>query len=194
MIRVRLKIEDGEILDTIDAYGLVYMQGDRIFAAPVKDFAKSSYPEKSGENILPKTVDDAFEYKIVFFIQTNSITRANKKISIFNSLLYTQEGDVKTFKQVTFYDDYKGVTIVGYPKPMKDATEFWRDANGFQQDLVCCEWVIQVNNPSLCDFDSSGVYVAGNAVVVDGDISESGNVIAGVEVYVENETIFFNQI
>ena len=61
MIRVRLKIGDGEILDTIDGYGLIYISADSRFAAPIKEFEKTSYPEQEGENILAKTVSDAFD-------------------------------------------------------------------------------------------------------------------------------------
>lgn len=194
MIRTRIQIEGGSIYDITDKFGLVYINGDKIFAAPIKKFEESAYPEQSGKNIYPKTTDDAFEYKVVFFVKTDSITRANKKISRFNSSLYTQEGDVKTFKQVTFYDDYKGVKIVGYPKPMADATEFWRDKNGNIADIVCCEWVICVNNPRLCDFNDSDVYVAGDAVIIDGDLLANGNIVAGVEVFIENEILTFKEI
>jgi hypothetical protein len=63
------------------------------------------------------------------------------------------DGDVKIFKQVTFYNDYKKVKIVGIPSLIQQATEFWRDANGKQHDVVCVEWVIRVSKPSLCNFN-----------------------------------------
>ena len=47
MIRVRLKIEDGEIYDTADKYGMVYVKADKRFAAPIKDFAKTHGVELS---------------------------------------------------------------------------------------------------------------------------------------------------
>lgn len=154
MIRVRLKIGSGKLLDTIDGYGLVYVSSDHRFEAPLKEFEKTSYPEEAGEHIIPKTVDDAFDYKVTWFIKADgSLGNANAVIAHFNSLLYTQEGDVKTFKQVTFYNDYKKVKIVGTPSLIQEATEFWRDANGKQHDVVCVEWVIRVSKPSLCDFN-----------------------------------------
>lgn len=154
MIKARIKIGDGDICDITDKYGLVYLNGDKRFSAPIKEFEESTYPEQSGKNIIPKTTDEAFEYKVEFFIKTDNLTRANKKITKFNSELYTQEGDVKTFKQVTLYDDYKGVIIVGYPKPMSEATEFWRDRRGRTADVVCCGFIIKVNKPNLCIFDT----------------------------------------
>lgn len=154
MIKVRLKIADGAILDTVDGYGLVYVSSDHRFEAPLKEFEKTSYPEEEGEHILAKTVSDAFDYKVTWFIKADgSLDNANAVIARFNSLLYTQEGDVKTFKQVTFYNDYKKVKIVGTPTLIQEATEFWRDSQGKQHDVVCVEWVIRVSKPSLCDFN-----------------------------------------
>lgn len=154
MIRVRLKIGNSAILDTIDVYGMVYVSSDHRFEAPLKEFEKTSYPEEEGEHILAKTVSDAFDYKVTWFVKADgSLDNANVVIARFNSLLYTQEGDIKTFKQVTFYNDYKKVKIVGTPSLIQEATEFWRDSRGKQHDVVQVEWVIRVSKPSLCDFN-----------------------------------------
>jgi len=154
MIRVRLQIAGGNILDTADNYGLVYVSADNRFDAPIKEFEKTSYPEEEGEHILAKTVSDAFDYKVTWFVKADgSLGNANAIIARFNSLLYTQDGDIKTFKQVTFYNDYKKVKIVGTPSPIQEATEFWRDAKGKHHDVVCVEWIIRVSKPSLCDFN-----------------------------------------
>ena len=45
------------------------------------------------------------------------------------------------------------VKIVGYPQPIREATDFWRDDYGRVADVVCVEWVISVDNPLLCDFN-----------------------------------------
>ena len=155
MIRVRLKIGNNAILDTIDGYGMVYVSSDHRFEAPLKEFEKTSYPEEEGEHILAKTVSDAFDYKTTWFIKADgSLDNANIVIKRFNALLYNQiKSDVKEFKQVAFYNDYKKVKIVGTPTLIQEATEFWRDARGKQHDVVCVEWVIRVSKPSLCDFN-----------------------------------------
>ena len=157
MIKVRLKIGDGVdavALDTIDGYGLVYVSSDNRFEAPIKEFDKTSYPEREGENIIAKTVSDAFDYKTTWFIKADgSLGNANKVIANFNELLYSPDRNIKTFKRVVFYNDYKKVKIVGTPSLIQEATEFWRDAQGKQHDVVCVEWVIRVNRPSLCDFN-----------------------------------------
>ena len=152
MIRARIQIDNGGIQDITDAFNLVYLNGDKKFSAPIKDFEETSYPEQSGVNIIPKTTDDAFEYRVELFIKANNLSNANAIIHTFNTALYTQNGDIKTFKRVAFYDDYKKVKIVGYPKPIEQATEFWRDTNGVQADVVCVEFIIKANQPNLCDF------------------------------------------
>lgn len=153
MLTARIKIGDGPIKDSRD-YGLVYLSSDNVVGAPIKAFEETSYPEQSGVNICPKTVDDAFDYTVTFFMQATSLEDANKRISSFNSLLYDKEatGDVKTFKQVEFYNDYKRHKIVGYPYPVSEAKEFWRDRKNMVNDVVTFEWKIRVNNPNLCDF------------------------------------------
>lgn len=154
MIKVRLQIANGDILDTADNYGLVYISADSRFHAPIKQREVTTYAEQEGENISSKTVDDAFDYKVTWFVKANgSLNNANATIARFNSLLYTQVDDIKTFKEVSFYNDYKKVKIVGIPSPIQEATEFWRDAQGKQHDVVCVEWVIRVSKPSLCDFN-----------------------------------------
>lgn len=155
MITVRLQIADGDIKDTASEYGLVYLEADSRLAAPIKAFEKSTYAEHPGSNLDPKTVDDEFDYKVKFFVKANGdLDNANAVVSNFNALLYTENTDnIKTFKQVTFYNDYKKVRIVGYPSPISEATEFWRDSMGRQADVVCVEWTIHVNNPTLCDFN-----------------------------------------
>lgn len=153
MLTARLKIGDGAIQDT-RVHGLVYLDSDKRLAAPTKGFEATSYPEEEGEHIMPKTVDAAFDYKAKFFIQADSLENANEKIAAFNSELYTQEqdSDVKTYKQVEFYNDYKRHKIVGYPQPIAEATEFWRDRTNQVNDVVVVEWTIRVTKPSLCDF------------------------------------------
>ena len=155
MLRVRIQIGDGEILDSVE-HSLVYLSADHRFAAETKGFESTSYPEEEGEHVLPKTVDAAFDYKVRFYVRAEgALENANEKIAAFNALLYTQEqdSDVKTFKLVHFYNDYKKVLIVGYPKPISEATDFWRDGSGKAHDIVVVEWVIRVTKPSLCDFN-----------------------------------------
>lgn len=155
MITARINI-DGTVRDT-QYYGLVYLDSDKRLAAPTKGFEATSYPEEEGEHILPKTVDDAFDYVVKFFIRATSVKDANALIDEFNAALYTQGavGGVKTYKQVTFYNDYKRHKIVGYPQPISEAETFWRDPENQVHDVVVVEWTIRVTKPSLCNFNDS---------------------------------------
>ena len=155
MLTVRIKIGDGEILDSVAGYKLWYVSADHRLAADTKDYDVTTYPEQEGENINPKTVDAPFDYKVKFYVKADgSLDNANTVIKAFNDLLYTADANgVKTFKQVSLYNDYKKVLIVGYPKPIAQPTQFWRDSSGEQHDVVVVEWTIRVNKPSLCNFN-----------------------------------------
>lgn len=151
MITVRLRIGSGSIVDT-QTLGLIYLDSDKRTGAPSKGFESTSYPEEEGEHIIPKTVDAAFDYKVKFFVQATSLKDANGLIDDFNASLYTKSGDVKTYYQVEFYNDYKRHKIVGYPSEIAEATDFWRDRDNQLHDVVVVEWNIRVDKPSLCDF------------------------------------------
>lgn len=154
MIKVRLQIGDGNIVDTEEEYGFIYLDSDKRVGAPSKGFEKTSYPEEEGEHILPKTVDDAFDYKVKFFIKGDTLADANAKIVAFNNALHgtPDSNGLKEYYQVTFYNDYKRHKIVGYPSEIAEATDFWRDRDNVVNDVVVVEWTIRVTKPSLCDF------------------------------------------
>lgn len=154
MIKSRIKIGDGDIYDFESLFGFIQVSSDNIFGAPVKPFEQTSYPEKAGVNILPLTVEDTFEYKATFFISAKGgFETANWKIEEFNNAVAEEVNGIKHIKQITFYNDYKKVKIVGYPTPISNVTEFWRDSSGKLHDVVCVELVIKVTNPSLCNFN-----------------------------------------
>ena len=155
MLTARIKIGGGNIVDTYETYGFVYLDSDKRVGPESKGFETVAYPEEEGEHILPKTVDAAFDYKVKFFIQADSLENANDKIAAFNAALYTQDegSDTKVYKQVEFYNDYKRHKIVGYPKPIAEAEDFWRDRKNQVNDVVIIEWTIRVTKPSLCDYN-----------------------------------------
>ena len=159
MINGRLKIGNGTLEDIFKKWGLIYISSDNRFEAPTKGFATTSYAEEAGEHIDPRTMPNAFDYKVKFLVMApnKNLTNANAKIAAFNRVLYDVVNQVRTYKQVTFYNDYKRVKIVGYPQPIDEAPEFWRDKKGKQHDCVQVEWTIRVNNPTLCDFSTENV-------------------------------------
>ena len=162
MIDVRLQIAGGAIQDVYKTYGFIYQSADHRLAPPPRGFEKTTYAEQAGENIDPRTVDDAFDYTVMFVVvaENKSLVNANAKIAAFNALMYDYEKgensiatDVKRFKEFTFYNDYKRVKIVGYPEPIAEAQEFWRDKFGNVHDAVQVELKIHVAEPKKCDFN-----------------------------------------
>lgn len=157
MITVRIKIGDGAIEDTFTAHQLIYKESDHRVEAPIKKYDESSYPEKPGKNTDPRTVQDAFDYKAQFIIdaQNKNLVNVNAIIAAFNAKLYTQptNSDIRTYKEVTFYNDFKRVKIVGLPEPIAECKELYRTVNGY--DCAVVELTINVSDPTKCDFNLS---------------------------------------
>lgn len=157
MIRVRIKIGDGAIEDTFTAHKLIYIDADNRTEAPIKKRDATSYTEKAGDNTDPRTVQDAFDYKVQFIIdgQDKDLKRVNSIIAAFNKKLYTQpaNSDIRTYKEVTFYNDFKPHKIVGLPEPIAECKEFKKSRNGYEFAQV--ELVIHVSDPKKCNFEKS---------------------------------------
>lgn len=157
MIRVQLQIGDGAIEDTFTAHRLIYMDADHRTEAPIKKRDSTSYAEDAGEHIDPRTVQDAFDYKVTFIIvgQNTDLNNVNEIVAEFNYKLYTQRAgsDIRTYKEVTFYNNFKRVKIVGLPEPIAEPKEMKRSRNGY--DFAEVEFVIHVSDPTKCDFNLS---------------------------------------
>lgn len=157
MINVRIKIGDGAIEDTFAAHKLIYMDADNRTEAPIKKRDVTTYAEQAGENTDPRTVQDAFDYKAQFIIdgQDKDLKRVNSIIAAFNKKLYTQpaNSDIRTYKEVTFYNDFKPCKIVGLPEPIAECKEFKKSRNGYEFAQV--EFVIHVSDPAKCNFEKS---------------------------------------
>ena len=156
MIKSRIQIEgDDKIYDLQSIYGLVQVSSDDVFGAPLKEFERTTYPEEHGSHVIPSAIQKEFDYKVKFLVKCeNGLDYANWAIARFNSDMIKQSADgIPTLKQITFYNDFKKVKVVGYPLPFEKATQFWRDKNGKLHDVVIVELTIKVTNPSLCNFN-----------------------------------------
>lgn len=157
MISVRIKIGEGATEDTFAAHRLIYKDADNRTEAPIKKRDVTSYAEEAGEHTDPRTVQDAFDYKVRFIVdgQNSNLDNVNAIVAAFNARLYTQApgSDIRTYKEVTFYNDFKRVKIVGLPEPIAEPTEMKRSRNGY--DFAEVELVIHVSDPTKCDFDLS---------------------------------------
>lgn len=155
MIQSRLQIADGDILNLYDGYKLIHMDTDTRFEAPIKKRDTTSYAEEAGEHTDPRTVQDAFDYKVTFIVEApnKNLTNANAVIDEFNRKLYTQDGEIRTYKEITFYNDFKRIKIVGLPEPIQEAKSLYRRQNGEVMDCAQVEWTIRVSDPTKCDFN-----------------------------------------
>lgn len=157
MISVRIKIGDGAVEDTFAAHKLIYLSADNRTEAPIKKRDVTTYAEQAGDNTDPRTVQDSFDYKVTFIIdgQNTDLDNVNAIIAAFNRKLYTQpaDSDIRTYKEVAFFNDFKRVKIVGIPEPIAEPKEMKRSRNGF--DFAEVKFVIHANDPTKCDFNLS---------------------------------------
>lgn len=157
MIQSRLQIDDGDILNLYDGYKLIHMETDTRFEAPIKKRDTTSYAEETGEHVDPRTVQDAFDYEVKFIVEApnKDLTNANAVIAAFNKKLYTQaaDSDIRVYKEVTFYNDFKRIKIVGLPEPIQEAKSLYRRQNGDVMDCAQVTFKIRVSDPSKCDFN-----------------------------------------
>ncbi len=157
MITARIQIANDAITDTFKRYGLIYLSSDNRMEAPIKKRDTTSYAEEAGEHIDPRTVQDVFDYKVNFLIEcpNKDLDNANAKIATFNKALYVQakDSDIRTYKEITFYDDYKRVKIVGLAEPIAEPAKLYRRQNGRVMDCAQVELIIHVSDPTKCDFN-----------------------------------------
>lgn len=155
MIKVRIQIGNGAVEDIFAAHKLIYKEADHRTEAPIKKRDTTTYIEQAGENTDPRTVQDAFDYKVTFIIDAfdRNLDNVNAIVAAFNAKLYTQQAgsDIRIYKTVTFWNDYKRVKIVGLPQPIAEPKELKRSKNGY--DFAEVELVIRVDDPTKCDFN-----------------------------------------
>lgn len=156
-IRVRMQIEgESAPSDTLEKWGMIYLEADHRTAAPEKKRETTTYAEQEGENVDLRTVDDVFDYKVKFLIETpnTNMENANAKIKAFNDAIRSVDPKtkIKTCKRLTFFNDYKRVKIVGIPEVIAEPKEFYRMLGGKVLDCVQIELTIHVDKPSECDF------------------------------------------
>lgn len=157
MRKARIKIGDGQILDTFEGHKLIYFDADNRTEAPIKKRDVTTYIEQAGENTDPRTVQDAFDYKVQFLIDAwdRNLDNVNAIVAAFNKKLYTQEtdSDIRTYKTVELYNDAKRAKIVGIPEPIAEPKTLSRTENGY--DFAQVEFKIRVGDPAKCDFSLS---------------------------------------
>lgn len=185
MIRVRIKIGQGEIVDTYDKYGFVYMDADERTASDLQDYTKTKYVEDATEHTDNRTIETAFDYKVKFLVEAvcGNTSSVNNKIDEFNKKLFVRTDDGVLHAQVVeFYNDYNRVKIVGYPKLISEPTEAYYTGVHGGSDWAICELTIRVTDPTLCEFATER-YVGNLDKVLyndtdahNGNISTSGTI------------------
>ena len=156
IIRCRIQIEGGNIEDSYDRWGFIYIDSDNRTAPPEKERSVSSYAEEDGDHPDKRTVLAPFDYKVKFAISApnSDADNANEKITAFNEAVRQRREDgVIICKEITLYDDRKRAKIIGIPNVVDEADVFYRRADGSRPDCVEFPLTIKVSRPELCSFN-----------------------------------------
>lgn len=156
MIKSKIRISDGEIVDFYEAYGFVYVDADERTAPNEKEYDKISYAEEAGEHIDPRTVFAPFDYTAKFIIEApnKDLTNVNAKIQAFNNAIIQKDSktDVIEKREIEFYNLLNRVKITGYPSLVSTPTEVYHSDQYGEMDFAMVELKIHVINPNKCDF------------------------------------------
>lgn len=177
MITARVKIADGKIQDITKSWGFIPLGSSKRLAPPEKKRDTSSYAEDAGEHVDARTVDDVFDYKMRFILETpnRNLVNANSKIKAWNDAVREKiaGSDVKRCKTITLYDDRMRCRIVGIPEVIAEVgdDDFYRWQNGSMPDCVVFELTVHVSDPNLCSFDVGigiGAMAIGSTFLIGG--------------------------
>lgn len=145
--RVEITI-DGVSEDLQDVYSIYLVDSPDILNAPLKSYETEQYPESAGYYIYPYTTEDGFDYKLSF-VYFGAKETANQKISDLREKMFDKTGDLMQAKEISVWNKYKGVVIVGLLKSLDgNDTDFDADNDAWFFDLV-----IQVSDPNKCNFN-----------------------------------------
>ncbi len=161
MITSHIGFNGAQPTDAYETWGLIYLDADERHEAPTKPLKATSYAEEAGEHIDPRSVQDAFDYRVTFAITgdgKNSVEAVNHKINAFNQAMYDVDPitQIRTYKEITFFNELNDVVIVGYPNPIEEAKEMYRGEQG-EYDCAVVELVIRVADPRKCMWESDFV-------------------------------------
>lgn len=145
--QLRIQIGADPIINMQTGLGFHLMESPDILNAPQRAYETETYPENSGVKVFPVTTTEQFDYKVKL-CYFGSISTANTAIVNFYSSLFTKTGDLMKAKEVSLFNDFKGVKVVGLAKSQDISKTLFEVA----KDVVMFDFTIQVANPNKCIF------------------------------------------
>lgn len=147
---IRLSIDGATPID-LREQGFYLLESPHMLVPPQRNYEEERYPEKDGALIYPKTSYEPFDYtvKLEYCGDRASLNTAIR--NLWNSMFDEALG-LRTAKQITLYNDYDGVVIVGYAKAAEgdDMTIF--QTTSITEGWWAFDFTLRVVRPDLCTF------------------------------------------
>lgn len=144
---IRIKIGEGTIQNAVEAWGLHLMDSDDTIIAPIKDYEVQEFPENDAPEVYPFTTLKSFDYKCTLLCIGN-LDEVNATVSAFYDSLFTitPNKDLRQAKEVTLYNDYKGVRVTGYARTI-EAKDYYLQLTEYEKGAFLFDFTLYVANP-----------------------------------------------
>lgn len=144
--KIRIQIEAGTIQEAISTWGFHLMESDDTVVAPIKDYEIETYPETAHVEINPYTTLKPFDYTCTLLC-FGALTQINTIVKNFFDSLFVIDGtDLRKAKEITIYNDYKGVKVSGYVKSL-EGQDYMPKLIEYEKGAYLFDFVIFVSNP-----------------------------------------------
>lgn len=155
MIKSKIQIENGDVFDSYEQWGFIYIDADERTAPPEKEDAVTTYAGEPGEHRDGRTMDAPFDYKVAFIVAApnKDLANVNSRIADFNAAVRGEKDGVKVKKEISFYNLLNRVKITGYPEPISEPKKVIHLERFGELDYAQIELKIRVSDPRKCDFD-----------------------------------------
>lgn len=122
--RLGLQIENGAIID-MERMGFFLMKSPDLLVPKQRNYETESYPEIDGQKIYPKTTYEQFDYKVKMLFMGDLDTMNEAIRDLWKLFFTTTSGtSIRTAKEITIYNYYKDIAIVGYADEMPGSDTF----------------------------------------------------------------------
>lgn len=146
--KIRIKIGNGSIQEAVTAWGLYLMKSDDTIVAPIKDYEIQEFPESAKPEVYPYTTLKPFDYTCTLLC-LGELTQVNATVKAFFDSLFTITSgvDLRQALEVTLYNDYKGVRVSGYVKPI-EGKGYYPHLVEYEKGAYVFDFVLYVADPN----------------------------------------------
>lgn len=156
---LRLQIEDGDIVN-LESMGFHLMESTNVVVPPQRDYETEDFPENDGVKVYKRVAYKSFDYTVKL-LYMGDLDGLNEAIRAFWNSMFSGAGfgdDTRVPYNITLYNDYKAVAMVGIAKSISDMEQIIEVRKG----CYILEFTMLVPEPKKCIWDTTAIVLRGN--------------------------------